>query len=562
MCLGLTRLGPLLARSGCSVSTWRGSRVPERSRFTPAHPTTRLYAGFYLRLPRFPAVIEMSGSPSSDATSPPRPRLRRNRKRKTCIPCAKSKRKCDQSTPWCRRCVEKEIVCVYPPRRGGATSLPIADDDEAVSRLLTEPERAPGASSTLTSDWFSTEKGKHPDISQARTDLDPRCPPLLSPYQWFLSPGSWRRSTLLDAHIMSLPPELEVAISQDSLPNFIDKHQQWLQLWVKEGHSPLMHRHLYRDLMPECIRDAYTARAAYDLAATPAAKELSLRIIQDRAADLIQSQPDSHLDHTNNTNTNLPLGSLDASNIMLGTFNHLARTQSLFVYELTQLFDGDIRSRDQAESYMETLHRWACQMLESARLDCTTGEVFEAYASSASSSGSSPSGNSDLIRGSKTGTSSNTSVGAITPPSSTHNPVALPPNPAPHTLWQVWVIAESVRRTYISVSFVRSVYQTIKTQWSVCPGGALFSGVNGLWDATTGKEWCAALRKGNTLRGQKDGEGAMSPWALMQSLEVWKVLEYASPDEVDEFTVAVAEISRGMEVVEQWIMEKSGMRGS
>ncbi|VBB87209.1 Putative protein of unknown function [Podospora comata] len=504
----------------------------------------------------------MSGSPSSDATSPPRPRLRRNRKRKTCIPCAKSKRKCDQSTPWCKRCVEKEIVCVYPPRRGGATSLPIADDDEAVSRLLTEPERAPGASSTLTSDWFSTEKGKHPDISQARTDPDPRCPPLLSPYQWFLSPGSWRRSTLLDAHIMSLPPELEVAISQDSLPNFIDKHQQWLQLWVKEGHSPLMHRHLYRDLMPECIRDAYTARAAYDLAATPAAKELPLRIIQDRAADLIQSQPDSHLDHTNNTNTNLPLGSLDASNIMLGTFNHLARTQSLYVYELTQLFDGDIRSRDQAESYMETLHRWACQMLESARLDCTTGEVFEAYASSASSSGSSPSGNSDLIRGSKTGTSSNTSVGAITPPSSTHNPFALPPNPAPHTLWQVWVIAESVRRTYISVSFVRSVYQTIKTQWSVCPGGALFSGVNGLWDATTGREWCAALRKGNTLRGQKDGEGTMSPWALMQSLEVWKVLEYASPDEVDEFTVAVAEISRGMEVVEQWIMEKSGMRGS
>ncbi|KAK0663917.1 hypothetical protein QBC41DRAFT_368000 [Cercophora samala] len=503
----------------------------------------------------------MSGSPSSDATSPSRPRLRRNRKRKTCIPCARSKRKCDQSMPWCRRCVEKEIVCTYPPRRGGP--MP-AFTDEVALRPLTEPGNTPGASSTSASDWFGPDKGKHPQIPQARTDFDSNYSPLSSPYQWFLSPGSWRHFTPLDADIMSLPPELEVAISQDSLPNFIQRHQQWLRLWAKDGHSPLLHRHLYRDLMPECIRDAYTSRAAYDLAGTAAAKGLALSIIQDRATELIQSQPDFHANHTSNDNPSLPSGSLDASNIMLGTFHHLARTQSLFVYEITQLFDGDIRSRDQAESYMETLHRWACQMLESARLDCTTGEVFGSYASSASSAGSSPSGNNDWIlgTGAGVGTSSNTAVGAITPPSSTHNPFALPPNPAPHTLWQVWVIAESVRRTYISVSFVRSVYQTIKTQWSACPGGALFSGLGGLWDATTGKEWCAALRKGNAARSQKASEDGMSPWALMQSLEVWKVLEYAVPDEVDEFTVAVAEISRGMEVVEQWMMEKSGTRGS
>ncbi|KAK4178038.1 hypothetical protein QBC36DRAFT_183650 [Triangularia setosa] len=512
----------------------------------------------------------MSRPPTSDATSPPRPQLRRNRKRKTCITCAKSKRKCDQSMPWCKRCVEKETICVYPLRRGGLTSLPITDSDsgpisdEPVSRPLTGPGSTPGASSTSASDWFSTNKGKHPHIPQMRTDFDSNYSPLLSPYQWFLSPGSWQHSTPMDANIMSLPPELEVTISQDSLPHFINKHQQWLQLWARDGHSPLMHGHLYRDLMPECIRDAYTARAAYDLVATPAAKALSLRIIQDRATELIQGQPDFHVNHVSKDSIELGLGTLDTSSMLLGTFTHLARTQALFVYQMTQLFDGDIRSRDQAENYMETLHRWACQMLESARLDCTTGEVLGSYASSSSSPGSSHVSNSEMILGTAgpgVGTSSNTAVGAITPPSSTHNPFAIPPNLAPHTIWQVWVIAESVRRTYISVSFIRSVYQTMKTQWSACPGGALFSALRGLWDAETGREWCAALKDRNAP-SQKVSEDTISSWVLMQSLEVWKVLEYASPDEVDEFTVAVAEISRGVEVVEQWLMERGGMRGS
>ncbi|KAK4198038.1 hypothetical protein QBC40DRAFT_230808 [Triangularia verruculosa] len=495
----------------------------------------------------------MSGSPTSDATSPPRPRLRRNRKRKTCVPCAKAKRKCDQSMPWCKRCLEKEIACVYPPRRE-PISFPHTNSDsglmpdDAIPRIFTEFSGINGASSASTGVCFSTYKGKDPQIPPRQENFESSYWPGLSPYQWFLSPGSWHYSTPLDAHIMSLPPELEVSISQDSLPHFINKHQDWLRLWTKEGHSPLMHRHLYRDLMPECIRDAYTARAAYDLAGTPAAKSLSLRIIQDRATDLIQCQPDFHSDLTGEENA--------TSNMMLGTFAHLARTQALFVYEMTQLFDGDIRARDQAESHMETLHRWACQMLESARLDCTTGKVFESCASS-SSTGSSPAGSGDLLMRTNpgTGTSSNTAVGAITPPSTTHNPFALPLKPAPHTLWQVWVIAESVRRTYISACFVRSVYQTLKTEWSTCPGGALFTGLSGLWDAETGREWTTAFKKGNE-RHQKGLEEAMLPWALMQSLEVWKVVEYASPDEVDEFTVAVAEISRGMEVVEQWLMER------
>jgi hypothetical protein len=43
---------------------------------------------------------------------------------------------------------------------------------------------------------------------------------------------------------------------------------------------------------------------------------------------------------------------------------------------------------------------------------------------------------------------------------------------------------------------------------------------------------------------------------MLQGLEVWRILEGAVPAEVDEFTVAVAEIACGVDRVEQWAFEK------
>lgn len=65
---------------------------------------------------------------------------------------------------WCRRCVEKEIVCVYLFCCGGVMLLLIVDDDEVVLWLLIEFERVLGVFLILISDWFSIEKGKYLDI--------------------------------------------------------------------------------------------------------------------------------------------------------------------------------------------------------------------------------------------------------------------------------------------------------------------------------------------------------------------------------------------------------------
>lgn len=46
------------------------------------------------------------------------------------------------------------------------------------------------------------------------------------------------------------------------------------------------------------------------------------------------------------------------------------------------------------------------------------------------------------------------------------------------------------------------------------------------------------------------GKG-LSPWVMVQSLEAWRVLEAAGPEEVDEFTKAVLEIRYGVERVER-----------
>jgi hypothetical protein len=49
---------------------------------------------------------------------------------------------------------------------------------------------------------------------------------------------------------------------------------------------------------------------------------------------------------------------------------------------------------------------------------------------------------------------------------------------------------------------------------------------------------------------------APGKWMMVQSLESWKILERGAPAEVDEFAVAVLEISFGVESVERWRFER------
>ncbi|GAB1320962.1 hypothetical protein MFIFM68171_11172 [Madurella fahalii] len=310
-----------------------------------------------------------------------------------------------------------------------------------------------------------------------------------------------------------------------------------------------MHSQLYRGWMPECVEDAYTSLATYH-AAAPGAKATALHIIEERVNRLIRSQPPDECN----------VAGL-SSGFLVDTPTHLARTQALFVYQLVRLFDGDIRARARAETHIDVLHTWANRMLESARLDCAAAELLST--SPAEQSGmmllpmSSTTTNDDLFQVRSTPSTDTAAMShdgnALSLPS---NPFLLPPHASTPLLWHAWITAESIRRTYLAATFMQSVYNTLKQGWSICPGGAAFTALNGLWDARSGYAWLEVLQSSLRASTEGGGEGilskGLSPWALIQSLEGWRVLEAARPEEVDEFTRAVLEISYGVERVEGW----------
>ncbi|KAK4149662.1 hypothetical protein C8A00DRAFT_46765 [Chaetomidium leptoderma] len=434
---------------------------------------------------------------------------RARRERRACVQCTTGKRKCGKEAPSCVRCCEKGIVCKYLPRpnnirpgradTGSQQGNENGDNETALARSSVLP------SSSVPKATF----GSH--FASTPTDQSCNC-------RWFLSADSWT------VQYGCLEDRGSAPVSEQTLPYFISKLKAWAAAWVRDGHSPLMHKRLYGIWVPDCIQDCLTSLAAYN-AASPSSggKATALRIIDDRVNRLVQSQPQ----HDNDYDCEVDGGGIPSSILLLPTRTHLARTQALFVYQLIRLFDGDIRARAQAERHTDTLLTWARQMVESARLDCASAEFLFP-----------PDDDDDPLSPTPSVHNSNNN--------SNNNPFSLPPAPTPPpSLWQAWIHAESVRRIYTAAISMLSVYDTLRQGWSVCPGMIAFTAQSGLWDAGSGYAWLETLR----------GDGGRKRRGVT-TVVVDEILQDAAPEEVDQFAVAMLEISFGIESVEKWVFEK------
>lgn len=262
------------------------------------------------------------------------------------------------------------------------------------------------------------------------------------------------------------------------LLRFVNDVQRWLQQWASNGHNPFIHHQLYRQRLPRSIQDAYTSLTAY-LAKNPKNENLTFRIIEDRVAQLLQDQP-----------PNRPPSSLDI-------LEHLARVQALLVYQVIRLFDGNIRLRAQAEQHSPVLSRWVGQLWERAAADL----------------------GGNRVQGMST----------------------RPENDAVLRSWRTWITSESVRRTWLTVKILLSVYDTLKQGWSECPGGLFFTAREGIWSASSAYAWSKACRDGGPL--------------FLQSMRLEGLFGYAKPSEVGEFGRAVLSICFGSEKMDRWVNE-------
>ena len=208
------------------------------------------------------------------------------------------------------------------------------------------------------------------------------------------------------------------------------------------------------------------------------------RIIQDRAYSPIQ-------------NAGMEQNRLLSVAVPLDTSQHLARVQALLIYQILRLFDNSVWQQTHAEEAMPTLLSWCQQMWDSATLDCITSQT------------------PDLVQDAgqqRYGSSSR--------------------------LWRLWILAESVRRTWLAVMITISAYRTIKDGWCECAGGIMLTARRSSWLASTSSQWETICRTEDPL--------------FVPCLGNRATLEPCNPNDVDDFAFSCFTLIWGPEWVESW----------
>lgn len=253
----------------------------------------------------------------------------------------------------------------------------------------------------------------------------------------------------------------------------------WLARWVDEGGNPFIHPQLYRHRFPQSIQDAYTALSCY-LRRNTANEMMIFRIIEDRATKLVEE---------------------DTNSASLDTLEHLARVQALFIYQLIGFQDSDARLRHISETHMPVLRAWCYQMVESASQEACLGTCVV------------------LSR-------SDPSIAAVDFSSSSKN------------LWFAWILAESIRRTWLMVSGIQGVYEMVQKASAHCMGAMVLTTRVGFWEASTSLAW---EKKCSEAYG-----------GLVKMNEAGALLAHVGIEDINEFTKLALELTHGSEQMERW----------
>ncbi|KAL3481394.1 hypothetical protein BJX99DRAFT_218935 [Aspergillus californicus] len=416
-----------------------------------------------------------------------------------CSACARSKRKCGRQTPSCARCADRGMHCVYPPskHRTGLPSRPLLSD--ALRRslprvndgLLAEGAgNSPHTASLILPDDLMLDLGfplTDSDVAAQSSLIQTSSTPATST-SWFLAPETWEIS-----HRYATAADMPVGIA--TIKKYVAVLQSWLEKWVTTGSSPFIHSRLYSATFPACVQVAYTTLASYTHR-TPANTDTILRIMEDRSNSLLQENSAV----PNIIGADWTEGE-DQPDVDL--FAQLARLHALMVYQIIGLFDGDIRSRYVAEGRMAIQDSWARKLLRSA------GSVF-----------------------SNTQAPATHLVGCL-PTSATYS----------QERWHLWILSESIRRTWLIAVSIFPVFSALQQGWSACPGGVMYTNRSGLWDAVSATEWERQCLGRNV--------------AFLQRFECSLLFDDAKPEDIDEFGTAMLDMTFNAELLEAW-RDRSG----
>ncbi|KAI0112589.1 hypothetical protein GGR51DRAFT_46740 [Nemania sp. FL0031] len=277
-------------------------------------------------------------------------------RRKSCAACIKAKRRCDLRQPSCLRCSQRKIDCAYPenPGRKGnnssdtTSSLAGVSSNVQTQELMRDPlpemmswetnfdfnvDLSPSYNSPSCSTFptISFDTPSIPglefldevvDMDNTLNSISPAPGPPLGiqeplPLPVIVrSPGpqiaSVSRMKLLRAASELIEKRLRYTV---------DAFKQAPEEMVSEGGTPWSHPALYRDSMPACLEDAFSACALHR-AKNPRNTHMIQRVIQQRYQKLVTA----------------PIPTTSVSELM-------ARTHALILYQIMLYFDDDDQSR-------------------------------------------------------------------------------------------------------------------------------------------------------------------------------------------------------------------------
>lgn len=405
-----------------------------------------------------------------------------------CRACTKAKRACDRQVPHCGRCADRMEECTYPSRarRRENTALAPRPQAAAMGRLVEGDKRG-------------SISNRPPGVRPQQSDTSvARIPATHEAFRYRLE--SQTLASTVTVHYAE--PQLSWFLAPDSwdikhgfvanpsppsdaFKVFKKGAYGWLRDWAVHGHNIFLHRHLYQPGLPSCLEDAYTALVAY-LFKTEETEDMVLQIIENRATSLCQQSALSE----------------GAETLDIGA--HLSRTQALLVYSFIRLFDGCPRQRALAEGTLFTMYEW-CQQMRDAAVANTQRIHAE--------------------------------LGLLRPGDGSME----------RATWRLWILSESLRRTWMLVSSTLSVYQAKKDGWSGCLGVLMFTTRQGLWEAPNAWQWAQQVRKQSPL--------------FTQSVNALELMEGSAPAELDTFMNQVLSMILPSEDIDRWAAKTAQVEG-
>lgn len=392
-----------------------------------------------------------------------------------CYACAKAKRKCTKQAPSCSRCGRFDLECVYPAAKPG---------------------------SYLVTGWDSTaetDDGTPGSSTGAPSQQQYVCPataggvlgmtPVLDFADWavhLINENSTIGSfTAYETWVTHLPPQPDVGLfNHRNLQQYISLLNEWLSEWVLKGSNPFIHSRLYRNRFPRCAQDAYSALMCY-LNKTGSNKSIILHLLEEKAWDLVTQ-----------TEIPQPHSPFHDSRPAIDPLEKLAKVQSLLIYQVIGLFDGDIRLRSLAEKRIALLNMWMNEMVEDARRTSCSGSFL------------------------------------ISPDVNSESDMPDSQN----ALWHSWILSESIRRTWIIASGVQGIYLYMQQGFNgACQGGMMFTTRQGVWEAQSASAW-------DKIYSESDA-------GLTKITELDRLLTENGLNNVDSFAKVVLMVTLGTERV-------------